>query len=68
MTDRARTLQRIKHLLSTDDGKLLLVELADQWDAHTLMGDTPQRTGHAVGLRDAYRYVIALANGELIHE
>lgn len=53
MDERERTVARIRNLLNTDDGKLLLQEMEAAYDG-PLMGDTTDKTAYNVGRRDVY--------------
>ncbi len=64
--ERLEELLAFERVLNTDDGQRLIEELSINWDGFTIMGETPQETGHRVGLRDAFKYLIALKNGDLI--
>ena len=65
MTDRSKRLRQIEHLLNTPDGIELMEELALTWDMPTLLGVDTQRTAYHVGLRDAYKFLEMLQNGEI---
>lgn len=64
--ERAEELKAFERLLGTPDGQMLLDELAANWDGWTLMGESVQETAYKIGLRDAFKYLVSLANGELI--
>jgi hypothetical protein len=68
VTERETDLNRIKHLLNTPDGEVLVDELEDAWDQNVLLGSSPERTAYNVGLRDAFKFIRMLQTGELIHE
>ena len=67
-SQRNRALMKIKQCLSTEGGSALLEELEEVWEPDTLMGDNPQDTAYNVGLRDAFKFMKQLQNGEFIHE
>lgn len=55
-------------MLNTPQGKAFVNDLSRQWDAFTLLGDTPEKTAHQVGLRDAFKHIKSIQSGELINE
>ncbi len=67
-TERLEQLEAIKRLLNTPDGDMLLDELEVEWDSFRLMGDDPYKTAYKVGMRDAFRFLIALKQGDFIDE
>jgi hypothetical protein len=67
-SDRTDEMARFKHFLSSPDGEAFVNELELTWDKFDLMGGTPEETAYNVGLRDAFKFIKMLQNGELIHE
>jgi len=65
---RTVDLNRMKTVLNSPEGEALMQELADMWDANTLLGDSPERTAYNVGLRDAFKFMDMLRNGDFINE
>lgn len=65
---RNTELKRIQHYLATDEGQYIMDELKAEWDPINILGDTPQKTGYNCGLRDAFKFMEMLQNGDLIHE
>ena len=61
--DRVRTLETMRECLLTPSGEALVDELEIMWDSYGLMGDSPEQTGHNVGLRDAYKFIKQLQKG-----
>jgi hypothetical protein len=70
MSSRSRnsSLELMRILLTSPDGEILLEELKAEWSPLKLLGTDPQHTGYLVGKRDAYEYLMALKNGDMIHE
>jgi len=65
--ERQRRLEVFKQVLNTQDGKKLMAELETLWDAQWLRGDSEAETNYNVGLRDAFKYLQALQNGDMIN-
>lgn len=61
---RLRDMQRMKQLLNTQDGKVLLDELGDLYDPFSLMGNSPEATAYAVGQRDVYKFLREVQTGD----
>lgn len=68
MQQRKDTLERIKHLLNSEEGQYLVDELKAAWHKEMLLGGDPQQTAYNCALRDAYEFVKQLQSGEMIHE
>lgn len=67
-TQRQLDLERIRNLLNTPDGLTFVNELAEVWDLPDLMAATPEQTAYNVGVHAAFKFILQLQNGELIHE
>ena len=64
MTTRENTLKQMEQCLNTPDGMAVMDDLREAWDAHNLLGPTPQETAYNVGLRDAYQYLKNIQKGD----
>lgn len=64
--ERQRTLAKCEQALNTADGEVLLDELRSQLNPGPINPDNPTRMAYQCGLRDAYEYILTLANGELV--
>ena len=68
MGDRKEALKRFKFVLSSEQGQEFVDELRTTWDAHKLIGDTPEDTAYNVGLRDAFKFIKDIQDGVFINE
>jgi hypothetical protein len=66
MGDRSEALKRFKFVLSSEQGQELVTELEATWDAHKLIGATPEATAYNVGLRDAFKFIKDIQEGAFI--
>jgi hypothetical protein len=64
--DRQEALRRFKFVLSSEQGQELVDELEATWDAHKLIGATPEDTAYNVGLRDAFKFIKDIQDGAFI--
>ena len=60
---RENDLDRMRMLLNTDDGKLLLEEM-NSMSGGSLMGADPQQTGYKVGKRELYEWMLRIAESK----
>ena len=66
MGDRGDALKRFKFILCSEQGQELVDELEATWDAHKLIGATPEDTAYNVGLRDAFKFIKDIQDGAFI--
>ena len=65
---RRHELGRYKQILNTENGQALVVELETIWDSFGILGETAEGTAYNCGLRDAFKFIKQLQDGDLIHD
>lgn len=64
MQNRRHQLKGFHHLLNTDEGKKLMVELESCWAIPNPLDSNAQTMGYNVGLSEAYKQIKAWQDGQ----
>ena len=66
--NRQRDLHKLRSMLTSPSADLLMDDLKAKFDPTEFDPSNPTTLAYQAGMRDAYRYIEALATGEFINE